>query len=39
MAILHTHGKIPNKVLKKFEYASRSIFEWFFHNAMKDNPD
>ena len=35
----YTHGKCPNKVLEKLEYASRNEFEWFFINAMKVNSD
>ena len=35
----HTHGEFPNMILEKLECASRNIFEWFFSNAMKVNPD
>ena len=34
----NTHEKLPHKVLEKLEQASRNIFEWFFNNAKKDNP-
>ena len=31
--------KFSNKVLEKLKCAPRKIFEWFFNNAMKANPD
>ena len=34
-----TYGKLPNKVLEKLECSFRSVFQWFFNNAMKANPD
>ena len=34
-----SHGKLPTKILEKPECVSRNIFEWFFNNTMKVNPD
>ena len=31
--------KFYNNVLEKFECVWRNIFEWFFENSMKANPD
>lgn len=40
MTILpYIQGKFPNKVLEKLGNAPRNIFQWFFNNLMKANPD